>query len=195
MAGGARDASGTYLWGIGFGTDTNGLGNQAAPRPGASDDNPVTYPFLSFDGRVTIRQSQWGNRSWDFNLTGAAHYGLFVDWIEDLRHVGGQEIVDDLARGAEATCRCGSARPSDRPTVNVKSWRILLAERLREPDASKTPGLATALQDQLGVKLEGGRGAVEVRVIGCAPRRRDRLPRRSDQKSTSFADPLRSMTL
>jgi microsomal dipeptidase-like Zn-dependent dipeptidase len=94
--------SGAYLWGIGFGTDTNGLGSQAAPRPGASHDNPVTYPFMSFDGGVTIHQSQWGSRSWDFNLAGASHYGLFLDWIEDMRHVAGQEIVDDLARGAEA---------------------------------------------------------------------------------------------
>ena len=101
-----RDAratrSGAYLWGIGFGTDTNGLGRQAAPRPGAITDNPVTYPFMSFDGGVTIHQSQWGSRSWDFNLAGASHYGLFLDWIEDMKHVAGQEIVDDLARGAEA---------------------------------------------------------------------------------------------
>jgi hypothetical protein len=94
--------SGSYVWGIGYGADTNGLGKQAAPRPGASEDDPVTYPFLSFDGGATIRQSQWGTRSWDFNLSGAAHYGLFLDWIEDLKHVAGQEIVDDLARGAEA---------------------------------------------------------------------------------------------
>ncbi len=93
--------SGVYLWGIGYGTDTNGLGAQAAPRPGALSDNPVTYPFESVDGSVTIHQSQWGNRLWDFNLDGASHYGLFPDWIEDMRHVAGQEIVDDLARGAE----------------------------------------------------------------------------------------------
>jgi len=92
----------SYLWGIGFGTDVNGLGSQPAPRPGASGDNPVTYPFMSFDGDVTIQQSQWGSRSWDFNLAGASHYGLFLDWIEDMKHVAGLEIVDDLAHGAEA---------------------------------------------------------------------------------------------
>lgn len=91
-----------YLRGFGFGTDTNGLGKQAAPRPGAATGNPVTYPFSSVDGALTIHQSQWGTRSWDFNRVGASHYGLFVDWIEDLKHVAGQEIVDDLADGAEA---------------------------------------------------------------------------------------------
>lgn len=91
-----------YLRGFGFGTDTNGLGKQAAPRPGAATENPLTYPFSSFDGALTIHQSQWGTRSWDFNRVGASHYGLFIDWIEDLKHVAGQEIVDDLADGAEA---------------------------------------------------------------------------------------------
>ena len=57
---------------------------------------------MSVDGGVTIHQSQWGSRSWDFNLAGASHYGLFLDWIEDMKHVAGLEIVDDLARGAEA---------------------------------------------------------------------------------------------
>lgn len=94
--------SGAYLWGIGFGTDTNGIGGQPAPRPGAVTDNPVTYPFKSFDDSVTIDQSRWGTRSWDFNLVGGSHYGMFLDWIEDLKHVAGQEVVDDLARGAEA---------------------------------------------------------------------------------------------
>jgi hypothetical protein len=91
-----------YLRGFGFGTDTNGLGKQPAPRPGASTEKPVTYPFASFDGAGTVHQNQWGTRLWDFNLTGGSHYGLFVDWIEDLKHMAGQEIVDDLADGAEA---------------------------------------------------------------------------------------------
>ncbi len=42
--------SGSFVWGIGFGTDTNGLGKQAAPRPDAVSNNPVTYPILSFIG-------------------------------------------------------------------------------------------------------------------------------------------------
>ena len=30
------------------------------------------------------------------------HYGLYPDWIEDLRMVAGQGIVDDMANGAES---------------------------------------------------------------------------------------------
>jgi hypothetical protein len=93
---------GSYLWGIGYGTDTNGLGSQAAPRPGAADDDPVIYPYTTFDGGTTMDQNRWGNRLWDFNVDGASQYGLFPDWVEDMSHVAGQDIVDDLARGAEA---------------------------------------------------------------------------------------------
>jgi hypothetical protein len=91
-----------YLWGIGYGTDTNGLGSQAAPRPGAAENDPVVYPYTTFDGGTTMYQNIWGERLWDFNFDGASQYGLFPDWVEDMSHVAGQEIVDDLARGAEA---------------------------------------------------------------------------------------------
>ena len=33
---------------------------------------------------------------------GVDHYGLYPDWVEDVRKVGGQQVVDDLATGAEA---------------------------------------------------------------------------------------------
>jgi microsomal dipeptidase-like Zn-dependent dipeptidase len=91
-----------YFWGIGYGTDTNGIGSQAAPRPGAPENDPVTYPYTTFDGGTTMYQNRWGERLWDFNHDGAGQYGLFPDWVEDMSHVAGQEVVDDLARGAEA---------------------------------------------------------------------------------------------
>jgi hypothetical protein len=40
--------------------------------------------------------------AWDINKDGVAHYGLYPDWIEDLRMQAGNEIVGDMARGAEA---------------------------------------------------------------------------------------------
>jgi hypothetical protein len=62
----------------------------------------VTYPYMSFDGSTTLSQNRWGHRVWDFNADGASQYGLFPDWVEDMSHVAGRDIVDDLARGAEA---------------------------------------------------------------------------------------------
>ena len=88
-------------FGIGYGSDTNGLGAQAGPRPGAGA-NPVTYPYKTFDGGTTMLQSVSGTRHWDVNVDGAANYGLFPDYIEDLRHLAGPQIVEDLSHGAEA---------------------------------------------------------------------------------------------
>ena len=89
-----------YPFGIGYGADSNGLGTQGGPRSNASE-NPVTYPFTGLGG-VVIDQQVSGERVYDINVDGVAHYGLYPDWIEDLRMQAGDEIVADLARGAEA---------------------------------------------------------------------------------------------
>ena len=89
-----------YFFGFGYGADTNGFGSQGGPRgPGLA--NPVTYPYAGFGG-VTIEQQQSGTRTYDVNTDGVAHYGLYPDWIEDLRRIGGDQIVEDMTRGPEA---------------------------------------------------------------------------------------------
>ncbi len=88
----------TY-WGIGFGADINGLGAQGSPR--ANNKNPVTYPFKGLGG-VTIHKQVSGKRVYDINKDGVAQYGLYPDWVEDLRKQAGSAIVKDLARGPEA---------------------------------------------------------------------------------------------
>ncbi|MFC9278335.1 discoidin domain-containing protein [Streptomyces collinus] len=90
-----------YGVGYGYGTDMNGVGGWPGPR-GADTANPVKYPFRSVDGGSLIDRQTTGRRTWDLNTDGAAHYGLVPDWIEDIRRVGGQDVVDDLFRGAES---------------------------------------------------------------------------------------------
>lgn len=91
----------TQYWGIGFGADMNGFGAQGLARN--PTENPVTYPFRNYDGTVTFRRQRSGERVFDINTDGVAHYGLYPDWVEDLRMVsGGDRIVKDLGRGAEA---------------------------------------------------------------------------------------------
>lgn len=90
-----------YDVGYGFGTDMNGVGGWPGPR-GADTPNKVTYPFRSVDGGSLIDRQTTGDRTWDLNTDGAAHYGLVPDWIEDIRLVGGQGVVNDLFRGAES---------------------------------------------------------------------------------------------
>ncbi len=92
-----------YYFGFGYGADINGLGAQGDPR-GADVANPVTYPFKALGG-VTVRKQRSGKRVYDINVDGVAHYGLYPDWMEDLRKVAGADgdaISADMARGAEA---------------------------------------------------------------------------------------------
>lgn len=90
-----------YDVGYGYGTDFNGIGDHPAPR-GAGTSNPVTYPFRSADGGSLVDRQTTGARTWDYNTDGAAHAGMIPDWIEDIRRVGGQDVVGDLLRGAES---------------------------------------------------------------------------------------------
>jgi hypothetical protein len=92
-----------FYFGFGFGSDMNGFGAQGDPR-GADAPNPVTYPFRGLGG-VTVHQQRSGERTYDVNRDGVAHYGLYPDWVEDATHVAGADgaaLATDLARGAEA---------------------------------------------------------------------------------------------
>jgi microsomal dipeptidase-like Zn-dependent dipeptidase len=90
-----------FYWGLGYGADMNGFGHQGGPREGAGR-NPVRYPFRSFDGKVTLGRQHSGKRVFDINKDGVANYGLYPDWVEDLRKIAGDRIVRDMARGPEA---------------------------------------------------------------------------------------------
>ncbi|GGO74453.1 hypothetical protein GCM10012276_22510 [Nocardioides deserti] len=117
-----------YYWGIGFGADINGLGAQGAAR-GANVKNKVTYPFRGLGG-VTIKKQRAGKRVYDINVDGVAQYGLYPDWVEDLRKVAGRDgadIVDDMARGAEAY---------------LQTWERAYGVR---PDSCRNPGLRKQL--------------------------------------------------
>lgn len=104
-----------FLFGTGFGSDINGLHSQPKPRPDAAL-NPVRYPFRTFDGGSLIYRQQSGTRVYDVNTHGVDHYGLYPDWIEDLRLVAGPQIVTDMANGAEAYLRMwASAEARARP--------------------------------------------------------------------------------
>ena len=96
----SKDRNDKYFFGWGYGPDANGLG--ALPSP-SEDANPVTYPFRSLDGKVTFERQVSGQRTFDVNTDGTAHYGLLPDWFEDLRLADGNgELTRDLQRGAEA---------------------------------------------------------------------------------------------
>ncbi|REE96991.1 Coagulation factor 5/8 type domain-containing protein [Thermomonospora umbrina] len=91
-----------YLFGYGYGLDANGMGTLPPVRPNNAE-NPVRYPFTSpFDPGVTLDRAKTGSRTWDVNKEGVAHYGLVPDWMKDMQNIAGNEIINDLALGAES---------------------------------------------------------------------------------------------
>ncbi len=84
--------------GFGYGADMNGLAEQSQP----TSSTPITYPFQSFAGNVSFSQEVWGQRVFDLNKDGVANYGMYPDWLQELRTIAGQPIMTDMFRGAEA---------------------------------------------------------------------------------------------
>jgi hypothetical protein len=116
-----KDRLGRQYYGVGYGADANGFGSQGSPRPSAGE-NPLVYPFKSFDGKVTLDRQVSGERVFDLNQDGVAHYGLYPDWIADLRLLAGNRIIRDMARGAEAYLQTWE-RTYGVPKVRCSGWR------------------------------------------------------------------------
>ncbi|TLS43682.1 hypothetical protein FE633_24165 [Streptomyces montanus] len=131
-----------YGVGYGFGTDMNGIAGWPAPR-GADTSNPVKYPFRSVDGGSVLDKQTTGKRTWDLNTDGASHYGLVPDWIEDIRLVGGQDVVDDLFRGAESYLDTWGASEKHKAGVNLAASSSASASSSESnPFTSYAPGRA-----------------------------------------------------
>ena len=93
----------------------NGLTHQASPIfidkkgepiPCDKDQQPVCVDyengFQSIDGKRTIFQQQTGNRKFDLNYDGIAHYGLLADHVESIRLNGDSHTINVLFKSAEA---------------------------------------------------------------------------------------------
>jgi hypothetical protein len=89
-----------FFFGVGYGADINGLGAQGDPRNPTGADK-VTYPFTGLGG-VKVGKQRSGERVYDINTDGVAHYGLYPDWLQDLKVQAGSAITADMGRGAEA---------------------------------------------------------------------------------------------
>ena len=75
--------------------------SRSAPTPAASAElpgpradaaqRPLAYPFSSYDGEVSFDRQVTGERTFDLNTDGVAHYGLFADLLADLQRTPGGE--------------------------------------------------------------------------------------------------------
>jgi hypothetical protein len=121
----------TYF-GFGYGSDINGLGAQGNPR-GAGVSNPVTYPFTALGG-VQVYQQVSGKRVYNINTDGVAHYGLYPDWLQDLKMQAGPDILKDMYRGPEAYLqmweRAYGARPDACTNPGQKHSKAFFADKI-----------------------------------------------------------------
>ncbi|MCP4132752.1 MAG: hypothetical protein GY754_17435 [bacterium] len=96
-----------------MGTDFNGFIHMPAARFGdkacvdnkeqaALQTNPVVYPFSSHGEAGTFQKQRTGERVWDINYDGLAHYGLLPDFIQDLKNIGmTDQQLEPLFKSAE----------------------------------------------------------------------------------------------
>jgi microsomal dipeptidase-like Zn-dependent dipeptidase len=111
-----------FLLGWGYGADLGGLAQQPEARDG------VEYPFKSYDGKVTFDRQRTGERTFDYTKDGVAHYGLYADWFEDIRGLGGSGLARDLSNGAEAYLQMWE-RASGIRTPNCRPQRFRVNAR------------------------------------------------------------------
>ncbi len=96
-----RDEAGG-LRAVGLGSDTGGFADLPGPPPGP----PLAYPFPSIDGKVSFTRQQTGERTFDLNTDGVAHYGLLPDLLAKVRaQPRGAEALAALFGSAESYVR------------------------------------------------------------------------------------------
>lgn len=112
--------------------------------PGADVPDPVRYPFRTADGGSVVDRQTTGQRTWDLNEDGAAHYGLVPDWVEDIRGTGGGDVVDDLLPGAEPYLRTWGASERHDLGANLAAGTTATASSTQwwDPLTGHAPGRA-----------------------------------------------------
>ena len=91
-----------HYFGVGLGTDTGGFSSLPGP-PDDAAQNPLAYPFKSYDGKMSFTRQHSGDRFFDLNTDGVAHYGLFADLLAEMqRGPDGPAAMKTLFRSAEA---------------------------------------------------------------------------------------------
>jgi hypothetical protein len=131
------NADDRWTFGIGFGSDVNGFSRQGNP-PTA---NKLTYPLAGFGGAV-VEKSSTGTRTWDYNVEGLDHYGLYADWaVHAIASASDPEAFRaDLERGVETYLQMweraiGVKQDSCRDDVADVSEKALQSTRGATPEA------------------------------------------------------------
>ncbi|MDC1322850.1 ricin-type beta-trefoil lectin domain protein [Pseudomonadales bacterium] len=124
-----------FLAGIGIGSDFSGLHPQ--PAPGNEDFyGNVDYPYVSEFGFEFDKQES-GERIWDYNTDGLAHYGMLADFIQDTR-INQPAVYESLMNSAEAYLQTWERAEANTNTEYVNfappQVSITARENLADPD-------------------------------------------------------------
>lgn len=82
-----------------FGTDMNGMMTQPKPRMDTVGGKLVPRSQVQYGPEFEMCRT--GDRTWDYNREGVAHYGLLPDYVRDIAALGGTREVEALDLGAE----------------------------------------------------------------------------------------------
>jgi len=128
-----RPKSTPHPIGWGLGTDIGGLFAQPEASAKAKE---ISYPFTSLDGAVKFDKLRAGERTFDYTQEGIANYGMYADWVEDLRRQAPAAVLRDFQGSSEAYLgmwerSVGVPAQACRPTSAALSSRGLGALRLR----------------------------------------------------------------
>jgi microsomal dipeptidase-like Zn-dependent dipeptidase len=95
---------------VGLGTDTGGFSTLPGPsEPGTE----IAYPFAGYRSGVEFGRQVTGERVFDLNTDGVAHYGLFADLLAQMRAAdGGATATRSLFSSAEAYLQAWEAARS-----------------------------------------------------------------------------------
>ncbi len=131
-------AGNSNLFAFGFGTDTDGLSGQMAPRGTIAAGKEVKYPFVLFKGApfdtlpdfasmagVTFNQPEERNaagagRTWHEDMDGNAHYGMMADMVQEMRLEGTPQDMRDLFNSAEGYLRTWEKTLASSAAINAK---------------------------------------------------------------------------
>jgi hypothetical protein len=98
-------AAGRDGLGVGIGSDTGGFNALPAPDDG-DGSGPFKYPFRAYLCGLVLAPQKTGERTFDINKDGVAHYGLVPDLLADVqRRPKGGEALKLLFRSADAYLR------------------------------------------------------------------------------------------
>ena len=147
------------LYGFGFGTDTNGLSKQAAPRATIESGREVRYPYTLFAGKVfdeiddfdniagvvfeqpRTRAPNGNGRTWSLDIDGSAHYGMLSGMVEEIRQEGNAEQMRNLFDSAEHFLRTWERSLESSAAINTNGFKIPEGVLRAAPKPTLVPAL------------------------------------------------------